>query len=153
MFGLTPRRRRRGSGRWPAPFRHLDVMEDMVGGFHPPYFEKEQAVEMLLPAFNVYRDGENFVVEVSAPGYEKEDVSIEMHDDLLTITGRRREEEEKEDKDYLFREFRAGSFSRSIRVPGPVDPDKLKAKYRNGVLKVYMPYAEAEKRSKTIEIE
>ncbi len=82
------------------------------------------------------------------PAWTPDDINIEVQDNVLTMSGERRfQEEVKEDKYYRI-ERRYGSFSRSIALPQTVDESKIEAKYENGVLEVSVPKAEIAKPKK-----
>jgi len=91
------------------------------------------------PAIDVVRDDGHLVVRADLPGIKPEDVKIEVEDDILTISGEHEERKEEKDKDYVRRERRYGSFSRSMALPGGVDAKKIKASTRNGVVEVMIP--------------
>jgi len=75
-----------------------------------------------------------------------------VHDDIVTISGERKEERSSEKENVHVTEVSYGKFMRSVRLPISVDPDKVKAKFENGVLKVSLPKSEKVK-PKKIEIE
>ncbi len=103
------------------------------------------------PAIDVVRDNGNIVVRADLPGIKPEEVKIEVEDDILTVSGEHEERKEEKDKDYLRRERRYGSFSRSVALPAGVETKKIKAKTHDGVVEVTIPLPkEAEK--KKIEI-
>jgi HSP20 family protein len=97
-----------------------------------------------VPAFNLYREGENLIIEAQTPGYDKKDIDIELEDNILTIKGKHEEETKREEKDYVYREFQTGSFSRSIRLPENIKSEDLKVKYQDGVLKISVPVPKEE---------
>jgi HSP20 family protein len=135
-----------------SPFRE---MEDLANRMFSGLFgdgEKESQLLEEVPAFNMYRDGDSLVIEVRVPGFKKEDINVEVEGDVLTISGKREEKEEKEEKDYYYREFRTGSFSRSVRLPSGVNSEDLQAKYQDGMLKISMPAPEEMKKSKKVNI-
>lgn len=103
---------------------------------------------------NIIEDKNNFRLEVAAPGLEKEDFKIDLHNDVLTISAEKKEEKEEKDKKYLRREFNYCSFKRSFALPEYVDADKIEAKHKNGILTVIIPKKEEakEKEPKTIKI-
>lgn len=90
-------------------------------------------------AVDVYEEKDAVVAKMSLPGIKSEELDISLEDDTLTISGRREEEKETEKKDYYSKEIRRGSFSRSVRLPKPVDASKAEAAYENGELVVTMP--------------
>jgi HSP20 family protein len=91
------------------------------------------------PAIDVVREDGHLVVRADLPGFKPEEVKIEVEDDILTVSGEHRESKEEKDKHYVRRERRYGSFSRSMTLPTGVDPKKIEAKTREGVVEVTIP--------------
>jgi HSP20 family protein len=99
-----------------------------------------------LPSVNIKEDKDGFEVEVAAPGFEKGDFSIELDNDVLTISSEKKlENETKEGQRFSRREFSYQSFRRSFTLPNTVENDKIAAKYENGVLKISIPKKEEAK--------
>ena len=96
-------------------------------------------------AMNMYEEGDNFVVEAQIPGMKPEDIDINIEHGTLTIRGQSKSEQERRERNYVIREHRAGSFSRSIRLPDMVDPDACQATYDNGILRLTLPKSEQAK--------
>jgi HSP20 family protein len=104
-----------------------------------------------VPAIDIVRDNGNLVVRADVPGIKPEEVKIEVEDDILTVSGEHEERKEEKDKDFLRRERRYGSFSRSMALPPGVEVKKIKAKTHNGVVEVTIPLPkEAKKETVTI---
>ncbi|HXW59727.1 MAG TPA: Hsp20/alpha crystallin family protein [Solirubrobacteraceae bacterium] len=91
------------------------------------------------PAVDIQRDNGNIVVRADVPGIKPDEVSIEVEDDILTVSGQHEETKEDKDKQYLRRERRYGSFSRSMALPPGVAIGDIKAKTRDGVVEVTIP--------------
>ena len=91
------------------------------------------------PAIDVVREDGNLVVRADVPGIKPEEVEIEVENDILTVSGKHEEEKEEKGKDYLRRERRVGSFSRSLALPPGVDAKKIEAKTHDGVVEVTIP--------------
>ena len=72
-------------------------------------------------AVNAYEQGDNFVVEAQLPGMLPEDIEVSIEHGTLTIRGEFEDEDERQDRDYVIREYRRGSFVRSLRLPETVD--------------------------------
>jgi HSP20 family protein len=89
------------------------------------------------------KDGYTVTVEVA--GAKKEDISVESHDNVITIRGEKRDEREEEDEKRHYVERTYGSFVRSFRLPANADADGVNAKFRDGVLHVEIPKAEESK--------
>jgi len=97
-------------------------------------------------AVDLVESDEEFVVTVDLPGFERDDVEIQVTNRTLRIEAEREEAtEEEEEERYLRRERRHESMHRSIRLPGDVDTEAVNARMKNGVLTVTLPKAESEK--------
>ncbi|MGH2911386.1 MAG: Hsp20/alpha crystallin family protein [Solirubrobacteraceae bacterium] len=92
-----------------------------------------------MPAIDVERENGNLVVRADVPGIKPDEVKIEVQNDILTVSGAHEERKEEQDKQFLRRERRYGSFSRSMALPPGVDAKKIKAKTRDGVVEVTIP--------------
>jgi len=134
--------------RW-EPFAELGelrsrfdrMFEELTDGREPGW----------APAIDVERDNGNLVVRADVPGIKPEEVKIEVEDDILTVSGSHEERKEEKDKDFLRRERRYGSFSRSMALPPGVEAKKIKAKTHDGVVEVTIPLPkEAKKETVTI---
>jgi HSP20 family protein len=98
------------------------------------------------------RDGK-FIVHADLPGMNKDDVKVELFDDMLTIQGERKQQKTDEREGYSYSECCYGSFYRSIPLPEAVDTSKATADFAKGVLEVTMPVTSAAKsKSRQIEI-
>ncbi len=91
------------------------------------------------PALDVGRYDGHPVVRAGLPGIKPEEVKIEVEGDFLTISGEQEERTEDKDEDYVRRERRYGSFSRSMALPGGVDAKKARASTRDAVVEVTVP--------------
>ncbi len=109
-----------------------------------------------MPAVNVKEDENAYTLEVAAPGLSRDDFSVEVDHNVLTIASKYEDKHEEQDEDgnYTRREFRYHAFSRSFTLPDTVDSEQISAKYDNGLLHVALPKrAEARtKPTRTIEI-
>ena len=95
--------------------------------------------ESWMPAVDVNETETEFLLSADIPGLDKKDVSIDIHDGVITIKGERAIDNEKSTDDYRIRERQLGSFNRSFRLPDNVNEVKVAAKFKNGVLKVTLP--------------
>ena len=91
------------------------------------------------PAIDVVRDNGHLVVHANVPGIKPEEIEIKVENDVLTISGEHEETTEETDKTFVRRERRYGAFSRSMPLPQGVDPTKIDATTRDGVLEVTIP--------------
>jgi HSP20 family protein len=103
--------------------------------------------ERSLPAVNIRENTDEFDLEFAAPGYKKEDFKIHLDDNRLTISAEHKSESKTDNENDRFtrREFSYSSFSRSFTLPQHTDPDKIDAKYTDGILKVCIPKKEEAK--------
>ena len=90
-------------------------------------------------AVDVNETETEFFLSADMPGLDKKDVSIDIHDGVITIKGERDIDNEKSTDGYRIRERQLGSFNRSFRLPDNVNEDKVAAKFKNGVLTVTLP--------------
>jgi HSP20 family protein len=95
-----------------------------------------------LPEANVSETEKAIDVSIDLPGMKPEDVKVELHDRVLTISGERKEEKEEKGKTFHRVERRSGSFRRSFTLPMEVDEAKVDAKFEHGVLNITLPKTE-----------
>lgn len=91
------------------------------------------------PAIDVVRREDELCIRAEIPGIKPDEVEIEVSGDLLTISGQHEEEHETKDEQYVRRERRFGSFSRSIALPAGVDASAISARSHHGVLEITVP--------------
>lgn len=91
------------------------------------------------PSVDLVRRDDGLVLRVDVPGIKPDDVKVEVEGDVLTISGEHREEKKDEEEDYVRRERRYGSFSRSLMMPKGIRAEEIKATTENGVLEVTIP--------------
>ena len=149
---LSPFRGRRG---FFDPVSEVNRMfDDMLGNLaRRPSGQRGMEVTEWAPATDVVTQDGNLVVRAELPGVKQEDVDITLHNNVLTISGERKAEQEEERGGYYVEERRYGSFSRSLTVPEGVDESKIHARYENGVLEVTLEGAAEVQESKRIQIE
>ena len=99
------------------------------------------------PFIDVIETDKEVIATAEMPGLEKQDIKINVSEDRLEISAETKREEKKEEKGYIYRERRSGSYYRAITLPSPVDSDKSKASYKNGVLEIKMPKTEIKKKT------
>lgn len=119
-----------------------------------------------VPAVNIVENSDNFVLELAAPGLEKENFSIEVEKDVLKISAEQvsdevstnldenSEENKEADVQVKFRkrEFNFSKFTRSFKLPETINSDEIQANYINGVLKITLPKVEEKVLKKMVEI-
>lgn len=97
------------------------------------------------PACEVSESDEHYLMSLDLPGMKKEDIKIEMSDNLLTISGERRRENAEKNQRVQRYEKSYGFFKRSFTLPASVEADKVEARYEDGVLELYLPKTHAAK--------
>jgi HSP20 family protein len=105
------------------------------------------------PVLDVLQEEGDIVVRAELPGVRQEDVDITLHDGVLTISGERKAEEQREGSGYYVRERRYGTFRRSMTLPQGVDESKIKARFDSGVLELRVSGAAAVQEPRRIQIE
>ncbi len=98
-----------------------------------------------VPAVNLIDSGDEFVIELAAPGYKKEDFDIKIENQELTISGKKENQESKEEMYYINSEFNYSDFTRKFRIGKNIDPEKIEANYENGILLVKLAKKEEAK--------
>jgi HSP20 family protein len=104
------------------------------------------------PAIDVHEEKDGYIVKAELPGVKREDVSLSLEEDVLTIKGERREEKEEKREGYLRRERAYGAFQRTLQLPRPVKAEAVSAEFKDGVLKIRLPKADTAK-SREIKID
>ncbi len=114
---------------------------------------ESEEFETVMPAADLYEEGNELVLRADLPGLEKKDVDIHIADNILTVSGERKKEETVERGSYYSYERTHGSFYRRFSLPADIDVNKVKAHMENGVLEVRLPKTEeAKERSRKISI-
>ena len=113
--------------------------------------DKRSKAPAFIPHLDLSETEEGYQLNVDLPGIKSDDISVELHDNVLTISGKRETTAREEGKTYHRVERLFGEFSRSIKLPETIDEDRLSADYVNGVLTVSLPKTE-EVKPKRIEI-
>lgn len=132
--------------------RNANGLNDMPSLFNDLFFNdffnwglsNHSTTNTSIPAVNIKETGDAFEVEMAAPGMSKEDFSIELDNNMLTISSEKKMENEVKDGDrYTRREFSFQSFQRRFQLPKDVvDADNIKASYDNGLLRLVIPKKE-----------
>ncbi len=100
-----------------------------------------------LPAVNIKETSDDFQVDVAVPGKKKDDFTIELDQNVLTISSENKSENEETSEGGIFtrKEFNYSSFQRSFNLPETVEQEKIQAKYTDGVLHISVPKREESK--------
>lgn len=130
----------------PSLFAELERVKEEMDRFFEEISEgilKEPAAGV-FPLVNLTEDENNYYVRAELPGIKPEELDISVTENTLTISGERKIKVEG-DVDYHRKEREEGRFSRAISLPGEIDPDKVEARCKNGILTVILPKAEKTK--------
>ena len=138
------------SRRFLAPFEEMErwFEEAFRRPFFSPWMPRFRFPELrelreFSPTVDIFEEGNDVVVKAELPGMGKDDIDVNVTDDVITISGEKKSEEKIEKKDYFRFERSYGSFSRSLTLPAETQTDKAKASFKNGVLEVRIPKTEA----------
>lgn len=124
------------------------IVDDFFGRDYLPgsdLFDTQTGIS--TPSINIIEGKEDFRVEVAAPGLEKDDFTIDLENNVLTISSEMEDSNEQKDDEnrYMRREFCYSSFRRAFSLPNTVDADKIEANHKNGVLSIVIPKREEAK--------
>ncbi len=144
--------------RWLDPFRDLSAIQDRMNQIFEDALARSRGREeglrtgMWTPAVDIYENNEFVVVKAELPGVEKDRISVEVKEGILTLRGERGFDKEFKEESYHRIERSYGSFQRSFSLPVSVDQEKVTARFQDGVLEVKLPKKDQEK-PKQIEVD
>ena len=139
MFGMTPYRGRKSLAR--RSWMDLDDMFDNMVDYMFNNIFNEKGYNLLAHSpmkVDIKEYEDKYLLEAELPGVNKEDINVEIRDDILTIWVERKEEIKEERENYIRRERRYGSLRRSFPVDD-VEQDKIEARFENGILYLDLP--------------
>lgn len=141
------------------PFDELHrQMDALINGFFsgadmPWRLSLPETEKVFYPSFEIGETEKEFHVSAELPGLTEKDVNVSIEDNVLSISGEKKEEKDEKKKNYHLYERSYGSFSRSFTLPENVDADKISATVKNGVLEILIPKKAVEpKKVKKIEV-
>jgi HSP20 family protein len=138
--------------RW-QPASEVDSLQSDFNRFFEGFLGRPVAGSpRWAPAMDLSETDDSLVLRADLPGLDREDVSIEVKDNVLTVSGERRDEHEDERKGYHRIERSYGSFARSLSLPRGIDPAGVSAGFDKGVLEVRIPKP-AEREPHRVEID
>ncbi|MBI3812930.1 MAG: Hsp20/alpha crystallin family protein [Nitrospinae bacterium] len=143
--------------RW-EPFKDLLSIHDRMNKlfedafFRAPGMEEGIAKGTWVPAVDIYETQNDIVLKAELPGLEQKDITVEVKDNILILKGERKFEKEVKEENYHRIERSYGTFQRVFTLPGTVQQDKVKAKFKDGVLEITMSKEEKAK-PKMIKVE
>jgi len=133
--------------RWD-PFRDLLTLQDRMDRLFEESLSRNRVFEQSLtsglwsPAVDIYETEKEIILKAELPGLKKEDVSIEVTGNSLTLSGERSFEKDVREENYHRIERSYGSFSRTFSLSSTVDQDNVAAKFIDGILEIHIPKAE-----------
>ena len=140
--------------RW-EPLRELGTLQSEMNRLFNTVFDGPTptggTMRRWMPAMDLLESGDDFVLRADLPGMSEEDVTIELEDSTLTISGERKAEHGAEGQGFFRVERATGSFSRSLTLPKGVDAEAVSARFDRGVLEVRIPKP-AERKPRRISI-
>lgn len=128
--------------------RDLERLFDQFVGFGRQWPESSLT---LMPTIDIEETSNEYKVSAELPGLEKNDIKVSIENNVLTISGEKKAEQEINEENFHRLERNYGKFQRCVELPSLVDRDKIEADYKNGVLYIVLPKAE-EVKPKQIEI-
>lgn len=125
----------------PRKRNEFDLFDDMFG--MDPFFERK---EMKLMRTDIREKGNNYIIEIDLPGYDKEDIQIEMEKGYLKVSAKTtKETDNSEDEKYIHKERFYGECSRSFYVGEDLKEEDIKAAFKNGILTLTFPKEQPKK--------
>lgn len=137
------------------PFAELGSVQDRFNQlFNQPFFgnfgrmlvpEQGSGFTQFIPPVDIYEDEHNITLQAELPGIEEKDLDIRVDNNILTISGERKLENEENRENFHRIERSFGRFTRSFTLPPTVDTEHVNAEFVNGVLRIALPKTEAAK--------
>lgn len=126
-------------------WREMDQLQREMNRLFSATQRGQQFATPSYPAINLWTSEEGQVISAEMPGVRMEDIDLSLTADALSLSGTRHPDEIARDASYHRQERGYGAFSRTIQLPFMVDPSKVEANFKNGVLTIWLPRAEADK--------
>ncbi len=133
------------------PLGNIATLQDRINQLFddsfPHQHQDDETVPLCAwtPSVDIYETEQGVVIAADLPGVNKEDVVVEVKDDLLTISGQRSADPQCQATNYYRRERTCGNFHRAFTLHAMIAPDQIKATFKNGVLMVSIPNPEEDK--------
>jgi HSP20 family protein len=125
-----------------SPFQAIDQLQDEMTDAVERTFGRGDWSRTFGPsvgALNIHEDEKEYELEIQVPGYAEGDVNVELADDMLTVSGAKKQEKKDNGKSVIRREWEQSEFSRTLRFAQPIKADKAEAKIENGTLTITIP--------------
>ncbi|MDA3942507.1 MAG: Hsp20/alpha crystallin family protein [Bacteroidetes bacterium] len=122
--------------------RPVSMLSELMEDLDRNFMWRSAETRPMMPAVNISENEDNFMLEMAAPGMQKSDFKINLDNNVLTLSSEKQDEQEENNENFSRKEFNYSSFSRSFTLPKSIDFDKIKADYKDGILKVSLPKRE-----------
>jgi len=136
--------------RIPSVLREMERLQREMNRVYDSFYPSQLRPAPGYPALNIWTNENGLSITAEVPGIKPEDIDISVVGETLTLSGERYPDGLPEDAQYHRQERGYGKFSRTIQLPFPVDVNKVEATFKNGVLQVSLPRAEADKPKKIV---
>ena len=131
------------------PFRDAVSFQNRMNRFFEPFLRTStEDCGTWLPPVDIREDGAAIRLQAELPGLKQEEIEIHIENNILTLKGERKQENEVKEQDYHRVERSFGSFSRSFSLPTSVNSEKVQAVYKDGILDITLPKSESSKSRK-----
>jgi len=143
--------------RWD-PFREMSALQERMNRLfsdvraQAPVRGEEIVQGAWIPAVDIFETNEAIVLKAELPGITAQDISVEVKDNTLTLKGEKKFEKELKEENYHRVERSYGSFQRAFTLPGTIHQEKVKAKFKDGILEITLPKVE-EAKPKQVKVE
>jgi len=132
------------------PVRNVGTLQDRINRMFEETFPRSTEDEELSicawkPVVDIYETDEGIVISADLPGVKKEEVAVEVKNNVITLKGERRVQQGVDKKQYFRREKCFGTFQRSFSLKSTIPPERIKARFKDGVLTIEVPSPEGEK--------
>ena len=130
------------------PWKEMETVSDRIQRLFDDTFvpaawmSRESALRDWRPKVDIYDHDEKIVIEAEIPGVDKKNIHVEVENGVLTLSGKRSHEKEIKEENYHRRERVHGEFHRSFTLPDGLNPEKIEADFKNGLLKIEIPKPE-----------
>ena len=136
--------------RW-NPWREMNTLQNRLNHLLADSFfqtgrsDDDMSMGTWHPVVDMYDEDDKIVIKAELPGMDKKDIAIDVKDRVLTLSGERNTDNEVKEENYYRRERVYGKFQRAFSLPADVDSDKIKADFKEGLLKIEVPKPEKQK--------
>jgi HSP20 family protein len=133
------------------PFRDLSVLQNRVNRLFTDtraLVPEDDAFQSWAPAVDIFERGDDLILSAELPGVRREELDLKVEGNVLTLRGERLRDKTIQEDQYHRVERTYGTFSRSFTLPSTVDPARIEARFKDGILEVVLPKAEDAKPKK-----